>query len=98
MGGSDGGGDATRNPGRNRNLAKSAPARFNRDVRSLTTALRGDWTTAYELIVARTIDASRAVARGVARGAQRVEERNHRLATPRAPSDGGGEWESPTAR
>ena len=41
---------------------------------------------------------ARGGASGVARGAQRVEERNHRLATPRAPSDGGGEWESPTAR
>ncbi|ACO67134.1 predicted protein [Micromonas commoda] len=68
-GGSDGGGDATRR-GRHRHLAKSAPARFNRDVRSLTTALRGDWTTAYELIVARTIDASRAVARAESHAAR----------------------------
>ena len=69
VGGSDGGGDATRR-GRNRNLAKSAPARFNRDVRSLTTALRGDWTTSYELIVARTIDASHAVARAESHAAR----------------------------
>jgi len=53
-----------------RNLATSAPARFNRDVRSLTTALRGDWTTSYELIVARTIDASHAVARAESHAAR----------------------------
>lgn len=55
---------------RGRNLAMSAPARFNRDVRSLTTALRGDWTTSYELIVARTIDASHAVARAESHAAR----------------------------
>ena len=62
-GASDGPDGGAGTPRKKRNLAESAPARFNRDVRSLTSALRADWTTAYELIVARTIDASQAVAR-----------------------------------
>ena len=63
-------------PREKRNLAESAPARFNRDVRSLTSALRADWTTAYELIVARTIDASQAVARAEQHAARAQWRRN----------------------
>ena len=63
-------------PREKRNLAESAPARFNRDVRSLTSALRADWTIAYELIVARTIDASQAVARAEQHAARAQWRRN----------------------
>ena len=71
--GPDGGAGTNR---KKRNLAESAPARFNRDVRSLTSALRADWTTAYELIVARTIDASQAVARAEQHAARAQWRRN----------------------